>query len=160
MGLVLVGAERPAAAGGATVVSGVAVFSPGVYVGLSPVTWPPGQAITMTETQQGLFVAGFEAQVASLACTFTGFAQEEYALGSAVLVGSCTGRGVTGVQVSKSCNRAYTRLAQWLVVTESCRVQVGSSIATTSTATNHVAQLPPPPTDRYYYTGTAIELLV
>jgi hypothetical protein len=159
LALVLVGDQRPSAAEGGTVVSGVAVFSPGVHVGLYPVTSPPPwQTVTMTETQQGLFVAGVEAEVASLACTFTGYAHEEYLLASGSLIGTCAGTGVTGRQVSKSCDRAYNRAAQWLVVTESCGIQVGSSSTIRPIVTNNVAHLPPPPTDRYYYTGTATEL--
>jgi hypothetical protein len=154
LALVLVGDQRPSAATGGVVVSGVAVFSYGAHVGLYPVGQPPYQQVTMTETQQGLFVSGLEAEVAGVTCTYTGGAQEEYAFSGGWLRGTCGGTGATGRPVSKVCDRSYTRAAQWLVVTESCQVQVGSTSTLQGTVMNHVAHLPPPPAGRYYYTGT------
>lgn len=146
--------QRPAGAAGATVVSGVAVFSPAIVTVSMPTATPQWQSIAITETQQGTFAAGVEAEVVSLSCTFAGTANETWGVGSGALSGSCAGTGVTGKRVTKSCFRAYTRVAHWVSTVESCQLDVGSSTAATNTVGNSVAHLPPPPADRYYYTGT------
>lgn len=144
----------PAPASGGIAFSGVAVYSPGLALDLAS-GWA---TVTVTETQHGVFSAGAHTEAARLFCKFEGYAVGSVLNEQSGSSGSCSGTGVSGLSVTKSCFRSMTRGFGYAWVSDSCDVTVGSSTARSVSAGNVVAHVPPAATDRYYYEGAAAEV--